>query len=77
MSGVEIRELPGYDGKYWLDNRGRVWRRDDAGELYKCAQNGAPPRVRLYRNGKESRLYVYKLFETVWPDRPDLAQEKQ
>lgn len=72
---VEIRELPGYGGKYWLDERGRVWRRDGAGELFKCAQHGSPRRVRLYRNGKEERPYVYKLFEQVWEDRPDVVEK--
>lgn len=71
---VEIRELPNGCGKYFLDERGRVWRRDDAGELFKVAQSGAPPRVRLYLRGKESRLFVHRLYERTWGDRPDVLR---
>jgi hypothetical protein len=73
--GVEIRELPNTGGKYFLDERGKVWRRDDAGELFKVAKSGTPARVRLYVRGKESRLFVHVLFERVWSDRPDVLRK--
>ena len=74
---TEVRELPGFDGKYWLDDKARVWRKDAGGTLYKCALYGVPRRVRLYRFGKETRRYVHCLFEEVWPENQGLIEKSR
>lgn len=76
MSGkqLEVRTLKGWGDKYLLAENGSIYRKDPGGGLARCSQFSFPPRVRLYRRGKETRPYVHKLFAKVWPDRPWLAE---
>lgn len=64
----DLKEVPGYGGKYLISLEGDVHRRESDGTLSEVSTSGSPQRVRFYFNGEVTRPYVYRVFQEVWPD---------
>lgn len=68
-----LKPLTQYGEKYWVSRDGEVFRMRRDGVLFPISTCGAPPRVRLYYNGKETRPYVKYVILQTWGIGP--AQE--
>lgn len=72
---LQARSIPEYGDKYLLREDGELYRRDArTDEWVAVSPSGEPPRVRLYANGTERRVYVHSLLEDVFWDRPKIAE---
>lgn len=61
---ADVRDVPGYDGKYKVSTEGHVWRVDDHGELVAVSQS--QHRVCLWKNGNMWRPRVWTIVRRTF-----------
>lgn len=64
MKSKEVKIIPGYNGKYLINEDGQVWRTTAKGTLARVSESQG--RVRLYRNGQVWRPLIKTLVERTF-----------
>lgn len=66
----EWRPIVGYEGKYWVSDKGRVKNKDGRLMLQHLTNSGYPA-IRLYSKGNENRKCIHRLIAEAFILNPD------
>lgn len=67
----EMKEIPGYQGRYWASEHGRVWSAYSMKFLTPMAHRDGYLKVRLCLRGVETELFVHRLVAAAFVPNPD------